>query len=212
MSTAKMAHTIRRTVGAVVAVVAVGAVALMLVPGMLGLERYVITGGSMSGTFERGALVFEEKVAVADLKSGDVITYLPPAGSGVTELVTHRIVSISENPDAAGGRVLQTRGDANTADDPWTFTLTDAVQPRVVGWLPAVGWVFIALSQPGIRMLAIGAPAAFIALLFLRDLLRGLRRDPEAAAEVEPAVDETPALEETEATTAAARELAPVGS
>jgi len=161
---------------AIIVILAAGAAALMLVPGLLGLERYVITGGSMSGTFERGALVFEEQVAVDSLAVGDVITYLPPANSGVHELVTHRIVSITENPRVAGQRVLRTQGDANDSVDPWTFTLQSSLQPRVVGWVPAVGWIFIALSIPGIRMLIIGLPAAIIALLFLRDLVTGIRR------------------------------------
>lgn len=159
----------------IVAIIAMGIVALMLVPGLLGLDRYVITGGSMSGTFERGTLVFERQVPVSELKVGDVITYLPPSDSGVTELVTHRIQSITEDASAANGRVFHTKGDANAGADPWTFTLASHTQPRVVGWVPAIGWAFIALSMPIVRMLVIGVPAALIALLFLRDLMRGLR-------------------------------------
>ncbi|GAT71790.1 signal peptidase I [Microbacterium sp. HM58-2] len=136
----------------------------------------------MSGTFERGALVFEKQVAVEDLRVGDVITYLPPEGSGVTELVTHRITSITEPAEAGGPRVLKTQGDANAGEDPWDFTLAGAVQPRVEGWIPEAGWVFIALSDPIVRMLAIGVPAAVIALLFLRDLLRETRRPRVARA------------------------------
>lgn len=166
----------------VAAIIATIVAALMFVPGLMGLDRYVITGGSMSGTFERGALVFERQVPVTDLRVGDVITYLPPADSGLTELVTHRIVAIE--PDPAGGAVpmLRTQGDANADIDPWTFTLADTVQPRVVGWVPAVGWIFIALSDARIRMLAIGVPAVIIALLFLRDLVRGASRRRDESA------------------------------
>jgi len=186
MSITRTARTVGNALIALAAVVATAAVLLMLVPGFLGLDRYVITGGSMSGTFERGALVFEEQVPVSDLRVGDVITYLPPADSGITELVTHRIHSITEDAEAAGGRVFRTQGDANASVDPWTFTLSAPLQPRLQGWVPAVGWIFIALSQPGVRMLLIGVPAAVIALLFLRDLIGGLRghRSP---ASVKPA-------------------------
>ena len=65
-----------------------------LAPSLFGYERYVITGGSMSGTFEKGSVVFEKPVPIADLRVGDVITYLPPADSGVSTLVTHRIVKV----------------------------------------------------------------------------------------------------------------------
>jgi signal peptidase I len=159
----------------------------MFVPGLLGYDRYVITGGSMSGTFERGSLVFERQVPVEDLNVGDVITYLPPAESGISELVTHRVISITPNPDVSGGLVFKTKGDANASADPWTFTLADTVQPRVLGWIPLVGWIFIALSAPGIRMLAIGIPAAVIALLFLLDFVRGLRRRDEEVFDAEDA-------------------------
>lgn len=160
---------------AIAVVIAAGVAALMLVPSLMGLDRYVITGASMSGTFERGSIVFEQRVAVDDLKVGDVITYLPPKGSGVNELVTHRILEITENPRVAGQRVLRTQGDANASADPWTFTLASSVQPKVVGWVPTLGWIFIALSMPGIRLLAIGLPASIIALLYLRDLIRAAR-------------------------------------
>lgn len=190
MSATKTARTIGSTLASLAAVVITGVAALMLVPGVLGLDRYVITGGSMSGTFERGALVFEKQVPVEDLRVGDVITYLPPANSGVTELVTHRIISITEPAQAGGPRVLKTQGDANDSADPWDFTLAGSVQPRVEGWIPEIGWVFIALTNPIVRMLAIGVPAALIALLFLRDLLRETRRPRGAAEGAAPA--ETP--------------------
>ena len=65
-----------------------------LLPAAFGLQRYVITGGSMEGTYDLGSVVFEESVPVADLQVGDVITYVPPADSGIDTLVTHRIIAI----------------------------------------------------------------------------------------------------------------------
>lgn len=187
MSATKTFRAAGNTAVIIAAVVACIVAALMFVPGLLGYDRYVITGGSMSGTFERGSLVFERQVPVADLNVGDVITYLPPAESGISELVTHRVLSITPNPDVSGGLVFKTKGDANASADPWTFTLADTVQPRVMGWIPLVGWIFIALSAPGIRMLAIGIPAAVIALLFLLDFVRSLRRRDAEVTDAEDA-------------------------
>lgn len=143
-----------------------------LVPGLFGYERYVITGGSMSGTFEKGAVAFEEQVPVADLAVGDVITYVPPADSGVSTLVTHRISSIEPGPE--GERVFRTKGDANTDVDPWNFSLVEETQPVVRFTVPHVGFFFIALSDPQIRVFLIGVPAGLIALLALRDLVVAL--------------------------------------
>ncbi|MFS3127837.1 signal peptidase I [Nocardioides sp. Bht2] len=144
-----------------------------LAPGLFGYDRYVITGGSMSGTFEKGSVVFEEEVPVADLKVGDVITYLPPADSGVGTLVTHRIISI--RPDRTGTLVFRTQGDANPDPDPWKFSLTGQSQPVVRHAVPHVGSALIALADPEIRRMVIGLPAAVIALLALRDLIRVLQ-------------------------------------
>jgi signal peptidase len=63
--------------GAAVAVAALAAL-LVLAPAVLGWQRYAIVSGSMSGTYDKGSLVLDEVVPVADLEVGDVITYTPP--------------------------------------------------------------------------------------------------------------------------------------
>ena len=153
-------------------VVILGAL-LLLVPALLGLERYVIVGGSMEPTIHKGSVVFDEDVPVSELAIGDVITYVPPPSTGVSRFVTHRIVRIAPAED--GGRWFRTKGDANAAPDPWRFQLAAPRQNRVRASVPYVGYVITWLSVPRNRMLLIGIPAACIALRALRDLL-GLRR------------------------------------
>ena len=46
---------------------------LVLLPSLFGWQRYAIVSGSMTGTYDRGTLVLDEVVPVADLKVGDVI-------------------------------------------------------------------------------------------------------------------------------------------
>lgn len=157
---------------------------LFLLPGLAGYERYVITGASMSGTFERGSLAFAEAVPVQELVIGDVITYLPPPDSGLTELVTHRIVDIQDaEPGAGEGSVFTTRGDANASDDPWLFQLDDPTQARVEATVPGVGWVFLALADRELRMLIIGIPAGIVGVLSLLEVIRALR-SPRTEAEL----------------------------
>ena len=151
--------------------------AAWLLPSVFGYERYVITGGSMSGTFERGSVAFEKQVPVTELRRGDVITYLPPADSGVTDLVTHRITSIK--PAEGGGLLYRTQGDANPDPDPWRFELTEPTQPVVQHTVPMVGHALIALADRDTRMLLVGGPAALIALLALVELGKALRPRPE---------------------------------
>ncbi len=154
-----------------------------VLPSGLGYQRYVITGTSMTGTIDLGSVAFERVVPVGDLRVGDVITYLPPADSGVDHLVTHRIVEIH-------GRTFRTQGDAVPQPDPWKFQLDSASQPRVSFSVPYVGYVFIALADRSTRMLLIGGPSGVIALLSLLQVIAVLRRRPGAPAAVVP-VDES---------------------
>ena len=118
----------------------------LIVPSVMGWERYVIVSGSMTGTYDRGSLVFDEVVPVKTLEVGDVITYRPPRGSGPEGLVTHRIRSIGRDPKTKVA-VFRTKGDANTVADPWTFTLPNQQQARVVTGAPYMGFVLAALVR-----------------------------------------------------------------
>src|SRR2546421_3557262 len=140
---------------ALAAGVALGA--LMLLPAAVGYGRYVVTGGSMSGAYPRGSLVFDEEVPTASLRAGDVITYRPPPGAGPRGLVTHRIVWTGRAPD--GARAFRTKGDANAAADPWRFELHARTQAKVVFSTPFLGWPFAAPSERSLRMLLIRVPA-----------------------------------------------------
>ena len=66
--------------GGTVVLLAVGVLlgAGLVVPALLGYERYVIVSGSMSGTYDRGSIVFDRVVPTASLRAGDVITFTPP--------------------------------------------------------------------------------------------------------------------------------------
>jgi signal peptidase len=159
-------------------VVSLAAVAFVL-PSGLGFQRYVITGGSMTGTYDKGSVVFEREVPASDLAVGDVITYQPPAASGVTTLVTHRVIRVKH--DAQGRQVLRTQGDANPDPDPWRFSLTSQEQPVVAFSVPYVGYALIALADRDTRMLVIGLPAGLVALLSLGQLVAALRSRPDPA-------------------------------
>jgi signal peptidase len=155
-----------------------GLAGLMILPGLLGYQRYVITSGSMTGTYDRGSVVFDDVVPVSDLHVGDAITYTPPPGSGPKGLITHRIVSIGS--DQFGRSVLRTKGDANEAADPWTFSLDGDTQARVAFDVPYVGYIISALSIRQVRMIVIGLPALLIAFA----VIAGIRRDVRRAAPV----------------------------
>jgi signal peptidase len=156
---------LRAAAGAVALAAALALGALMLVPPLAGYERYVITGGSMSGAIERGAIVYARAVPVDDLRVGDVITYSPPRGAAPASKVTHRIVWAGRG--ASGARAFRTKGDANRAADPWRFELSGPTQARVAAHVPYVGYALAALGVRWVRVVVIGVPAALIAIAVL---------------------------------------------
>lgn len=142
--------------------------AVVLLPAALGYERYVITSGSMSGTYDRGSILYARNVPTASLRVGDVITYTPPPAAGPLGVVTHRIVWVGR--DRGGARTFRTKGDANPVRDPWRFTLDHPQQSRAAFHVPYVGYALAALGIREVRMLLIGFPALLIALGTLASL------------------------------------------
>jgi signal peptidase len=151
-------------------VACLAAAAALLVLPLAGYERYVITGGSMGGTIERGSVVWAKAIPVAELRPGDVITYTPPRGAGPEGMVTHRIVSIVRDED--GRRTFRTKGDANAQADPWRFRLDEPTQARVAFHLPHVGHALAAASNRTFRMIGVGIPALLVVLATFARLWR----------------------------------------
>lgn len=127
---------------------------LVLLPVGLGLQRYVMSGSSMDGdrsdSIPRGAVVFERLVTVDDLRPGDVITFPAPTDADhadASEMVTHRIVSISDTG-------IRTQGDANARPDPWVLHPDGTTVPRVVLTLPWIGYAHLLLAGPFLLLLA----------------------------------------------------------
>ena len=153
---------IGRLLAVVLPLVALALAAVMLVPAAMGLHRYVITSGSMTGAYDQGSIVFDRVVSRDALRAGDVVTFAPP---GRRDLVTHRIVGVTRGAD--GLPSFRTKGDANAVADPWTFTPTRNELPKVVGSLPYLGYVFAALDVRWVRTLVIAVPALLVALALL---------------------------------------------
>jgi signal peptidase I len=160
----------RRALGVLLLAAAATLAGVMLIPAALGYQRYVIVSDSMSGTYDRGSLVYDKVVPTAGLRTGDVITYQPPRGAGPEGRITHRIFAITH--DRQGRRVYRTKGDANPAPDPWQFTLSRPKQARVTFHVPFIGYAFAALGIRQVRMLVIGLPALLVAFSLLAGLWR----------------------------------------
>jgi hypothetical protein len=130
-------------------------VLLVLLPTVLGLDRYVVTDRSMDGSLGRGSVVMARQVGPTDLAVGDVISFRPPGG-GSDERVTRRIVAIE-------GDVATTEGDRTGSSDPMALPLTGDTYARVWLGVPWIGYPFVV--DGGWVLLAAAALAALVLAL-----------------------------------------------
>ena len=115
------------------------------IPSLFGKSLLTIESPSMTGTFNKGDMVFMTKVddaQRADLKVGDIVTYQAPIDINedgkIGDINTHRIYSI----DPATGEIV-TKGDNNhlpdnEGDTPYTIRRNDVIgvcaeNGRIVG-------------------------------------------------------------------------------
>lgn len=185
-----------KTVSVLVTTVMVAAcvlAGLMILPTLLGFERYVIVSGSMEPTIPVGSVVYDEVVPLDQLEVGDIITFVPPPEFDIDDPVTHRVVEIS---DMDGQLVFRTKGDANEDVDPWRMVLDGPDQARVVHHIPYVGYFYMALQVRWVQVLVIAVPAALLVGYIVVTLWRasgdGVRQDRAAAAAAQDQPDEVP--------------------
>jgi signal peptidase len=149
-------------------VTVVGALALLMLvaigPRVFGYQIETVLSGSMVPTFSPGDAVLVTPEPTTDVRVGQVISYKIPAGNHHVE--THRIVRI-----ISGGRhpVVITKGDANTAADPWRVKLQGAKVWRMRAVIPDLGTAIHDLRMPIAHILTLlMAPIIIVALLLVR--------------------------------------------
>ena len=130
--------------------------------GTTGRWRLVpILSGSMAPSFATGSLVVATPVSLDRLRVGDVVLYRIPLRDH--HLIAHRIVRL-----VRGGRspVVETKGDANTARDPWRARLHGARAWVVRSHIPYVGYasVYARWLGPLLLTLALVSVAVVCAL------------------------------------------------
>ncbi len=164
-----------------IAAVLVGVVILVgvgTVPTLFGYHTYVVTSGSMEPVLKTGSVAVAAPANPLTLKVGDIIAYLPSAGS---THVLHRIVRIDE---ANGQRQFITQGDHNAAPDPTPVTLSNDGD-RIVYSVPYAGYIVAFAQGWDGRFLLMGVPALLLAFILGRDARRP-SPDSRARAGIEP--------------------------
>ena len=149
------------------AVLVLSILALVLVglaPRLGGYRVLTVLSGSMRPTFSPGDVVIDRPVTMAKLRVGDVITYQAPIDGH--PVISHRIIELN-HPGLHP--TVRTKGDANSAPDPWRATLGDGPAWRVTYVAPGVGRAIQFLRSPRVHTITTQALPFLLAgaLLFV---------------------------------------------
>ncbi len=129
------------------------------IPTFLGMDSFIIDGGSMRPAIPAGALVVSERVDPAVVQAGEIITFRH--STSPNSPVTHRVVKVLR--EANGTTNLLTKGDANASADPEPVA-TDLPVSRMVYSLPYAGTVLAFSRTNAGKVVLIAAPALLLLL------------------------------------------------
>jgi signal peptidase I len=147
-------------------------VLLGLLPNLGWYRTETVLSGSMKPYFSPGDIVVVTPEAIRDVRVGQVISYHIPVGDHHVQ--SHRVIEV-----VRGGAhpLVRTKGDANTAPDPWTARLNGDTAWQVRAVVPKAGWAIVWLRTPAIRRLAIFAVPLLLAILGLLRIWRAPGRE-----------------------------------
>lgn len=137
------------------------------VPTFMGYKMMVVLSGSMSPTFDPGAVVFVKETKTTELAKGDIITFKKDSNI----FVTHRILKVSKQD---GKPVFKTKGDNNNAADP-DLVESSKVEGKVISWIPYIGYVFQFLKTPKGLLLLVVVPGLYIVFNELRKIVLAIK-------------------------------------
>lgn len=140
---------------------------------LVGFQVFTVLSGSMEPTYHVGSLIYVKSVDPAELRVGDVITFMLDEST----VATHRIIQVV--PDEEDPAVIRfaTQGDANDAPD-GTLVHCKNVVGKPVFTIPYLGYLASFIQHPPGTYIAISAGAILLLLLLLPDLF-----DPEEPKE-----------------------------
>jgi signal peptidase len=157
------------------AVVALATVTLGPRLGLFQIET--VLSGSMEPVFEPGDLLVVVPEPLTDVRAGQVLSFQTPAPDNRVE--THRVVRVI-NPGPHP--VIITKGDANSASDPWHARLHGATAWRMAGVVPHAGAAIRTLRRPWVHVVAVLLVPLLLAAAALHSIWRPQKPEEEAAA------------------------------
>ncbi|WP_217177579.1 signal peptidase I [Streptomyces sp. AC495_CC817] len=116
-------------------------VALVIMAYAGGYTLIMFKTGSMTPTIPAGSVALVQRIPADEIAIGDVVTVARPDALPIT----HRVTSIRDG-ETADQRVITMKGDANDAEDPAPYTVSDV---RIVrGSVPNLAYVIVWFGSP----------------------------------------------------------------
>jgi len=132
-----------------------GFLGLAVGPHVFGYRTMTMLTGSMAPLINPGDVTIVTPLPATEVKPGMIISYHIPVDDH--RVVSHRVVDVTHTPE--GAIAVQTKGDANPGNDPWTATLQGDTVYQVRGVVPALGTAIRFLRTPVLqKVLLYGMP------------------------------------------------------
>ena len=178
-----MNRTVRKilnTFSTVCVALAVALAVLLVGARIVGLRVFTVLSGSMEPTYHTGALIYVKKVDPAEIKAGQVITFMLDENT----VATHRVVGVVPDEDDPATLRFRTKGDANDAEDGSLVHYKNVIGTPVFT-IPYLGFVANYIQHPPGMYVAIAAGAVLLMLTFLPDVFA-----PDETGAGRPAAEE----------------------
>jgi signal peptidase len=149
-----------------------------------GYKPFVVLSGSMEPAIPVGGVLLVRRVAAADVRRGDIITFVTPrepsASPQAASVTTHRVVAVQAGQQ--GQPTFATKGDANENADPMAVPAQNVLGSAVFA-MPYLGYVSrFASTKFGLLLLIVGPALLLIAMEVVSMVRRRSRNRPSRAA------------------------------
>ena len=141
---------------------------------LVGLDVYTVLSGSMEPNLPVGSLIYVQDKNPADLKAGDVITYMVSEKT----VVTHRIIEVVPDENDPSILRFRTKGDANNTEDAG-LVHSNNILGSPVFHIPLLGYISSYIQSPPGMYVAIGVGAAILLLTFVPDFFPSKKKEEE---------------------------------
>jgi signal peptidase len=162
-----------------VAASAVFLLGLGIVPHTGWYRTVTVLSASMRPRMPEGSVAIITPERPEQVRVGQVITYQVPVGDH--RIITHRVVAVTEGLGSAHP-VIQTKGDANNAPDPWLARIDGGTTWRARFSLPWIGRLISWLRGPTLHTGLVRVVPALLTVFWLVTIWR----DDEDPAAVGP--------------------------